>query len=142
MSGNLGKSPNAWKSWKFTRLQEISEMPSYLGNFPNTQTFGEFPNIQSTGEFPIFLMEFEGSLFLKYRKFLKGLAIWEISQIPRHLGNSPDIQSFEKFPKSQKYTTLKVGIWKISEIPQTPGYLGNFPNTQESGGFLKCLGIW
>ena len=47
-----------------------------------------------SGEFPKFLKESEGGLFFNYRKFLKCLAIREISQIPRHLGNFPVIQSF------------------------------------------------
>ena len=38
------------------------------------------------------------TFFLK-RKFPRYPGIWEISQIPRHLGNFPDNQAFGKFPK-------------------------------------------
>jgi len=70
-----------------------------------------------------FLKAFEGGVFLTFWKFLKclgisqNLGIWEISQIPRHLGNSPNA----------------IGIWgwyifKILEISQMTGnsYFWNF----------------
>jgi len=61
---------------------------------------GNSPNIWESREFSKILGESEGGLFFNNRKFLKCLAIWEIFQIPRYLGNSPSIQSFGKFPKS------------------------------------------
>ena len=80
----------------------ISRMPGYLGNFPNTYRylrgiflrFWKFPRYPGIWEFP------------KYPD------IWGISQIPKHLGNFhfgrlPNIQSFEKFPKSFTFTILK-----------------------------------
>ena len=38
------------------------------------------------------------------------VGIWEISQIPSHLGNFPDTQAFLKFPRYP-------GIWEIPQIP-------------------------
>jgi len=68
-------------------------MPGNLENSPNTWESGEFP------KFLKFLKEFEGSFFVKYKKY-KCLAIWKISQISIGLRNSPNIHSFEKFQKS------------------------------------------
>ena len=99
--------------------------------------------------------------------FIK-IGIWEISQIPKYLGNFPDTQLFGKFPRYPGIWEIS-GIWglfifKILEIPQMPGYLGNFPDTQTRcskylrvvfflnsgnfwldwifGEFPKSLGIW
>ena len=43
--------------------------------------------------------------------------------MPRFLENSPNIQSFEKFPKSERlyHPQIPKGIWGISQMP---GYLG------------------
>ena len=43
--------------------------------------------------------------------------------MPRFLENSPNIQSFEKFPKSYRlyHPQIPKGIWGISQMP---GYLG------------------
>ena len=41
---------------KKKEIWEISQMPGYLGNFPDTQAFGKFP------KFPEFLQEFEGGI--------------------------------------------------------------------------------
>ena len=82
----LGNFPDTQLFGKFPRypgIWEISQIPSYLGNFPDTQVFGKF-------------QVFEGCLFSRFWKFLKCLGIWEISQIPRHFS---DTQAFEKFPK-------------------------------------------
>jgi len=46
-------------------------MTGYLGNFPDTQAFGKFPRYPG---------------------------IWEIFQIPRDLGNSPNAWVSWKFP--------------------------------------------
>ena len=58
MPGYLGNFPNAWESVEFPKylgIWGISQMPGYLGNFPNGWVSGEFP---------------------------KCLGIWGISQIP------------------------------------------------------------
>ena len=60
------------------------------------------------GIFPKLLRESDGSLFFMYTKFLKCLAIWEISQILKVY-----------------HSQIPIGIWK------------NFPNTWESGEFSK-----
>ncbi len=96
-------------------------------------------------------------------KNLKCLTICEISQISRHLGNSPSTHTLKAFPKFKresegglfpnKYISQKtnnfpnvsgkfpkiLGTWEISQMPE---YLGNFPNAWVSGKFLECLGIW
>ena len=133
-------------------------MPGYLGNFPITYRY----------------LLFECGIFLRFWKFLKRLEIskiprhLEISQIPRHLRNFQNIQSFEKLPKSFKFTILRylqefgefpksLGIWEISQMSR---FSGNSPNIQSLGEiskilkiynpanyrnlaeFPKCLGIW
>ena len=68
-----------------------------------------------SGEFPKFLKESEGGLFFNYRKFLKCLAIREISQMA-------NTQTFGEFPSYPVF----FGNWKffeksgICEIPQIP----------------------
>ena len=54
--------------------------------------------------------------------------IWEIPQIPYHLRNFPNIQSFEKIPKFENMPSSKTYYLGIREISQMPWYLGNFPN--------------
>jgi len=95
---------------------------------------------------PKYLQIFECGIFLRFWKFLNWL---EISKIPRHLGNSPNTQRFEAFPKC-------LGFWKtpqissnlrnfqnLKNIPPSNTYsnLGNFPNAWVSGKFPKCLGF-
>ena len=78
-------------------------MPSYLGNFPNTQQF---------------LKEAKSVLFFLFRKFLKCQAIWEYSKykgsrefpIPRNLENSLNSWKSWKFLKFLE-------IWEIPQIP-------------------------
>ena len=55
-----------------------------------------FPNAWVSGKFLKYLQIFECGIFLRFWKFLKWL---EIFKIPRHLGNSPNTQTFEEFPK-------------------------------------------
>jgi len=126
-------------------------MPSYLGNFPNTQIFGEFPKYPVIWEISKILKRYspqipigiwenlgnssysgESGQFPKtqtFGKFPRYPGIWEISQIAKHLGNFPDSQAFEKFPKNQ-------GIWEV------PSYPGISSNTWDSGEYPKYLGIW
>ena len=96
------------------------------------------------------------------------LGIWEISQIPRHLGNSPNSYNLQGciFLRFWKFLLMtgylgnfpkNLDIWEISQIPKDLGnspnsyrYLrmvnlndfGNFSNNWIFGKFLKCLGIW
>ena len=78
-------------------------MPSYLGNFPNTQQF---------------LKEAKSVLFFLFRKFLKCQTIWEYSKykgsrefsIPRNLENSLNSWKSRKFLKFLE-------IWEIPQIP-------------------------
>ena len=105
--GKSGYFPNAWESDKVLKYLWIWDIPKIHGNLGNSPKFPE---------------ESEGSLFLNYKKNLKCLTFWEISQIPR------------------QYSV----ICKISKIlkiyhPQIPKYLVNI---WESGDFPKCLGIW
>ena len=67
--GNFQIPTDIWV-WYIFKILEISQMTGYV---QDPQAFWEFP---------------------KYPD------IWGISQIPSFLGNSPNIQSFEKFPKS------------------------------------------
>ena len=97
-----------------------------------------FPNALVSGKFPKYLQIFECGIFLRFWKFLNWL---EISKIPRHLGNSPNTQTFEAFPKY-------LGFWETPQIsshlrsfqnllhlPFLNNYrnLGNFPNAWGSG---------
>jgi len=121
-----GKFPKCLRIWEISQMLGYLEnfpMPEYLGNFPNAgfweiprissyfrnfqnlknippsntyKNLGNFPSAWVSGKFPKYLQIFEGSIFLRFWKFLK----WrEISKIPRHLGNSPNTQTFEEFPK-------------------------------------------
>ena len=123
-------------------------MPSYLGNFPNTQIFGEFPKYPVIWEISKILKKYspqipigiwenlgnssnsgESGQFPKtqtFGKFPRYPGIWEISQIARHLRNFPKTKAFEKFPSTQAF-------------PQIPGILGNTPNIWESEKFAKFL---
>ena len=61
-----------------------------------------------------------------------------IPQIPRHLRNFPNTQTFGEFPKY-------LGFWDTPQIYhlQIPiGIWVIFPNAWESGKLPKCLGIW
>ena len=95
---------------------------------------------------------------VKNTNFPNAWVYWELSQIPRHSGNFPDIwhlrnfQNLKNIPPSNTYENLGnfphawisgkfpkcLGIWEISQMP---GYLGNFPNAWVSGKFPKCLCI-
>ena len=91
--------------------------------------------------------------------------IFEISEMFGCFGNSLNNQSFEKFPKSLKYTTLKFiqRFWNFRELPVNLRNLGNSQNIQtfqkfpkswkyttfkfqqvfgKFREFPKCLGIW
>ena len=103
-------------------IWEISQMPGYLGNFPNAYCYlrvvyfldfqmnGNFQDTQAFGEFP------------KYPD------IWGIPQKPKHLG----------FPKC-------LGFWETLQISshlRNFQYLKNIPPSNTFGEFPKCLGIW
>ena len=60
------------KSPKCLGISEISQMPGYLGNFPNAWVSGKFP---------------------------KCLGIWKIFQMPGYLTNLPNTWVSRKFPK-------------------------------------------
>ena len=131
-------------------IWEISQMPGYLGNFPNALVFGKFP--KCLGIWKIFPNAWVSG------KFPKCLSIWEISQIPWHLRN---FQNLKNIPPSNTYRNFRefpksLGIWEISQIPwhlrnfqnlknippsNTDKNLGNFLNAWVSGKFHKCLGI-
>ena len=70
-----------------------------------------------SGEFPKFLKESEGGLFFNYRKFLKCLAIREISQI--------------KYPDIWGISQLSSLFWKL-EIFWKKWNLWNSPNTLDN----------
>ena len=102
--------------------------------------FGNSPNAWKSGEFPNSLENLSVVYFLNIGKFLKCLAIWEISQIPRHLGNFPKIQNFEKLQNLKiHHPQISIGIWEIRGIPQLPENLGNSPNSYESGWDIPQL---
>ena len=113
-----------------------SQIPGYLGNFPDTQAFGKFPK---------FLKVFEGGIFLRFWKFLKWLDIWGISQKPRHLGNSPNSYRYLRVVYFKDFGNFSndwicgespknLGIW---EIVQISGHLGNSSNVWVFGEFPK-----
>ena len=77
---NFGNSSNAWESC------EISQIPRNLGNSPNSWESGEFPK---------YLRESEGSLFFKYRTFLKCIF--------HDFGNFPNDWTFVEFPLSLNF---------------------------------------
>ena len=112
-------SSNVWVFWEFP-----SQMPGYLGNF---QSFEKFQNLKNI---PLHT--------------LISVGIWEISQIPRQVGNFPDNQAFRKFLKFL-YEFEGWFIFRILEIFQMTGYLeisqkprhlGSFSETREFGKFL------
>ena len=116
ISQQTNNFPNVFgKFSKILGTWEISQMPGYLGNFPNAWVSGKFPK---------YLQIFEAGKFLSFWKFLKWL---EIFKIPRHLGNFQNARVSGKFPKC-------LGSWEISQMP---GYLGNFPNIQSFEKFPK-----
>jgi len=81
-----------------------------LGNFPDTQAFG---------------------------KFFRYPAIWQISEIPRHLGNSSNSYRYLRVVYFKDFGNfsndwiigefpINLGIWEISQITR---HLGNSPNS-------------
>ena len=82
------------------KKQKMKDLNSF-GNFSNDWIFGEFP---------------------------KNLGIWEISQIPRHLGN------FRNFPNP--CWNLMVVHFNYLKISEMPGLLGNFLNARVFGKLL------
>ena len=123
-----GNFRNTWELGEFPKNLGIRGIPQkpgnlgkfseYLKNFSNSKAFEKFLIIKKWN--PRFLKE--SGEFPKY--FLKCPAIWEISQIPRGLENSPNIQSYKKVPKYNLGNLLD-------------GVL--FFNYSK---FLKCLVIW
>jgi len=71
-------------------LLKISQIPRNLEISPNAYRYFRVVYFKDFGNF---------SNDLIFGKFPKNADIWEISQIPRHLGSSPDTQAFGKFPK-------------------------------------------
>ena len=78
-------------------------MPSYLGNFPNTQTSGEFPK---------YIVILEISKILKIYKPQIFNGIWKISGIPQMPGNLEKSQ----IPGNLGNSTIAWGILQISNF--------------------------
>ena len=125
MPGNQGNTPNIWESREFSKILgesegdlffnnrkflkclaiwKIFQIPRYLGNSPCIQSFGKFPNLIKIPPSNSYRNLRKPGEFLKFQG-IWGISqnpdIWEISEIPRHLGNFPYSQAFEKFPKNQ-----------------------------------------
>ena len=93
------------------------------------------------GKFPKLLYVFQGGIFLRFWKFLKWLDIWGVSQKPRHLGNSPNVWIFGKFPKCLGILEISSHLRNFQNLKNIPSsnicrYLRNFPDTQAFGKFL------
>jgi len=84
----------------------ISQIPGYLGNFPNAYCylrvvyFLNFGNFSNEWKFPRYPGIWGIPQIPRHLRNSPKTQTSGISQMPRFLGNSPNIQSFEKFPKS------------------------------------------
>ena len=68
-------------------------MPSYLGNFPNTQTFGKFPKYLVIREISKILKSYCPQISLGIWE------IWRITQMPGKQGNFQNDWESGEFPK-------------------------------------------